>query len=163
MLRPIPLITLRGISFMAMYINQSNAARPVPPYTRNRRPFLFPKSLETRSRQNRPKPYKRKPLCLPPPASVSLTPGIALCTRRCGLKNALLSDDFWATVNQYERDLPGGEPTVEGELSNLLFAREYYDAIGADDGMMVSVCFCFVFSNAGIMVLVFAKFNRKCS
>ena len=57
----------------------------------------------------------------------------------------------------------GGEPTVGEEQSNLLFAREYYDAIDADDGMMVSVCFCFVFSNAGIMVLVFAKFNRKCS
>ena len=55
----------------------------------------------------------------------------------------------------------GGEPTVGEEQSNLLFAREYYDAIDADDGMMVSVCFCFVFSNAGILVLVFAKFNTN--
>ena len=47
------------------------------------------------------------------------------------------------------------------EQSNLLFAREYYDTIDADDGMMVSVCFCFVFSNAGILVLVFAKFNTN--
>ena len=40
--------------------------------------------------------------------------------------------------------LPAGEePTVGEKQSNLLFAREYYDAIDADDGMMVS----FVFSS----------------
>ena len=146
---------------MPMYINQSNAARPMPPYTRNRRPFyfqIFRKKKPTESAETLQKktiapastgqrfldPWYR-PVYTPLRSEQRITFG-----RLLGNREPILTRPA------------GGEPTVGEEQSNLLFAREYYDAIDADDGMMVSVCFCFVFSNAGILVLVFAKFNRKC-